>query len=158
MQRLPGTELALLNRVQVVVALGKIAHDNYLAVLKDEGRIDSRAPYVFGHNDPFDEADTDRLVSSEPAEYVYRQTYRTHVDGCFRESKELLRLIFITEEAFVACCRCRSAIECLRSAFLAYEGEAQNQPRRRLILPTGSILHSMAASYGKVLRHESVFD
>ena len=43
-------ELALLKRVQVVVALGKIAHDNYLAVLKAQGRIDSRAPYVFGHN------------------------------------------------------------------------------------------------------------
>ena len=42
-------ELALLKRVQVVVALGKIAHDNYLALLKEQGRIDSRAAYVFGH-------------------------------------------------------------------------------------------------------------
>lgn len=41
-----------------------------------------------------------------------------------------------------------AAIESLRSAFQCFaEGMAQNQPRRRLILPTGSILHSMAASY-----------
>lgn len=41
-----------------------------------------------------------------------------------------------------------AAIESLRSAFAAYHwGEAQNQPRRRLILPSGSVLHSMAASY-----------
>jgi uracil-DNA glycosylase family 4 len=43
-------ELKLLNRVQVVVALGKLAHDNYLSVLKAQKRIASRAPYVFGHN------------------------------------------------------------------------------------------------------------
>ena len=41
------------------------------------------------------------------------------------------------------------AIECLRKAFAAYHrGDAQNQPRRRLILPTGAVLHSMAAAYG----------
>jgi uracil-DNA glycosylase len=43
-------ELILLRRVEVVVVLGKIAHDNYLAVLKDQGRIASRAPFVFAHN------------------------------------------------------------------------------------------------------------
>jgi alanine dehydrogenase len=42
-----------------------------------------------------------------------------------------------------------AAIECLRAAFEAYgKGLAQNQPRRRLVLPTGSVLHSMAAAYG----------
>jgi ornithine cyclodeaminase/alanine dehydrogenase-like protein (mu-crystallin family) len=59
-------------------------------------------------------------------------------------------LIFITEESVRRLLPMRAAIECLRSAFLAYgKGEAQNQPRRRLILPSGSVLHSMAASYGK---------
>ena len=43
-------ELKLLDRVQVVVALGKLAHDNFLSVLKAQNRIASRAPYVFGHN------------------------------------------------------------------------------------------------------------
>jgi uracil-DNA glycosylase len=43
-------ELALLSNVRVVVALGKLAFDNYLAVLKQEGRIASRAAFVFGHD------------------------------------------------------------------------------------------------------------
>jgi uracil-DNA glycosylase family 4 len=43
-------ELMLLKRIEVVVALGKIAHDNYLALVKDQARITSRATYVFGHN------------------------------------------------------------------------------------------------------------
>jgi uracil-DNA glycosylase family 4 len=43
-------EFALLHRVQVVVALGKLAHDNYLAVLKDQNRITRRSAYPFGHN------------------------------------------------------------------------------------------------------------
>jgi uracil-DNA glycosylase family 4 len=43
-------ELALLSSVQVVVALGKIAFDVYLSILRDRGLIKSRAPFVFGHN------------------------------------------------------------------------------------------------------------
>lgn len=43
-------ELTLLPNVQVVIVLGKLAHDNYLAVLKEKGAIESRTPYVFGHN------------------------------------------------------------------------------------------------------------
>ena len=59
-------------------------------------------------------------------------------------------MIHITEEDVSRLLPMRSAIDCLRSAFLAYaKGDAQNQPRRRLILPTGSVLHSMAAAYGK---------
>jgi len=33
-----------------VVALGKIAFDVYLSILRDRGLIKSRAPFVFGHN------------------------------------------------------------------------------------------------------------
>ena len=41
------------------------------------------------------------------------------------------------------------AIRLMRMAFEALgRGEAQNQPRRRLILPTGSVLHSLAGSCG----------
>src|SRR5438552_9904389 len=43
-------ELALLSNLKVVVALGKIAFDVYLSILKDRGIIRSRAPFVFGHN------------------------------------------------------------------------------------------------------------
>ena len=43
-------ELDLLENVRVVVALGKIAFDTYLDVLKVRGAIRSRAPFVFGHD------------------------------------------------------------------------------------------------------------
>jgi uracil-DNA glycosylase family 4 len=46
-------ELDLLTNVKVVVALGKIAFDTYLDVLKARGVIGSRAPFVFGHNRQF---------------------------------------------------------------------------------------------------------
>jgi len=43
-------EFELLTNVRVVVALGKIAFDTYLDILKSRGVIASRAPFVFGHN------------------------------------------------------------------------------------------------------------
>ncbi len=43
-------ELQLLRNLKVVVALGKLAFDNYLAILKDQGIIRTRAPFAFGHN------------------------------------------------------------------------------------------------------------
>jgi len=43
-------ELELLPNVKVVVALGKIAFDGYLDTLKAQGRIASRAGFLFGHN------------------------------------------------------------------------------------------------------------
>jgi uracil-DNA glycosylase len=42
-------ELAILKRVRVVVALGKIAFDAYLNYLKRKGVIRSKAEYLFGH-------------------------------------------------------------------------------------------------------------
>jgi alanine dehydrogenase len=42
------------------------------------------------------------------------------------------------------------AIACMRAVFHAYgRGEAINQPRRRLYVPTGAVLHQMAGSYGR---------
>ncbi|MBI4874714.1 MAG: uracil-DNA glycosylase [Acidobacteria bacterium] len=43
-------ELEMLNRVRVVVALGRLAFDVYLSILKDGGLIASRAAFEFGHN------------------------------------------------------------------------------------------------------------
>jgi uracil-DNA glycosylase family 4 len=43
-------ELSLLSNVRVVVALGKVAFDVYLSILRDRGIIRSRSPFVFGHN------------------------------------------------------------------------------------------------------------
>ena len=42
-------ELALLKQVQVVVCLGKLAFDTYLSIMKDGGRIASRAAFRFEH-------------------------------------------------------------------------------------------------------------
>ena len=46
-------ELALLPNVKVVVALGKIAFDTYLELLKSRGIIRSRATFLFGHDREF---------------------------------------------------------------------------------------------------------
>ncbi len=58
-------ELDLLTHVRVVVALGKIAFDAYLDVLKARGAITSRAPFPFGHNRAFTTAPGQpRLIGS----------------------------------------------------------------------------------------------
>jgi uracil-DNA glycosylase len=43
-------ELQLLCQLQVVVVLGKIAFDTYLAILKDAGKIARRSEFTFGHD------------------------------------------------------------------------------------------------------------
>ncbi len=43
-------ELELLGRVRVVVALGRLAFDVYLSILRDRGIIRSRAPFRFAHD------------------------------------------------------------------------------------------------------------
>jgi uracil-DNA glycosylase len=43
-------ELDLLKNVQVVVALGRLAFDVYLGILRDQGQIARRSGFVFGHN------------------------------------------------------------------------------------------------------------
>jgi uracil-DNA glycosylase len=42
-------ELALLKRVRVVLALGRIAFDVYLGILRDQGKIARRSAFVFAH-------------------------------------------------------------------------------------------------------------
>src|SRR5579871_5026449 len=43
----------------------------------------------------------------------------------------------------------REAVDVMRRTFEALaQGRAQNQPRRRLVLETGSVLHSLAGAYG----------
>ena len=46
-------ELDMLRHLRAVVALGRIAFDNYLAVLRVRGTIESRAGFVFGHDREF---------------------------------------------------------------------------------------------------------
>jgi len=49
-------ELDLLKRVKVVVALGRVAFDNYLGILQGRGLIGSRAGFAFGHDREFQTA------------------------------------------------------------------------------------------------------
>jgi uracil-DNA glycosylase family 4 len=49
-------ELDLLRNVKVVVALGRVAFDNYLGILQKRGLIRSRAAFAFGHNRMFETA------------------------------------------------------------------------------------------------------
>ena len=43
-------ELELLSKVRVVVALGRLAFDAYLSILRDRGLIERRSEFAFGHN------------------------------------------------------------------------------------------------------------
>jgi uracil-DNA glycosylase family 4 len=54
-------ELDLLPNLKVVVALGKIAFDTYLDVLKSRGIIRTRSPFVFGHDCEY------RVAPGQPA-------------------------------------------------------------------------------------------
>jgi len=59
-------------------------------------------------------------------------------------------MLYLSEEDVRAFLPMQEAIGLMRSAFEALaQGRAINQPRRRLILDTGSVLHSMAGSYGR---------
>jgi alanine dehydrogenase len=59
-------------------------------------------------------------------------------------------MLYFTERDVCEMLSMRAAIDLMQSAFERLAGgEAINQPRRRLILPTGSLLHYMAASDGR---------
>jgi uracil-DNA glycosylase len=55
-------EIDALTRVRVVVALGKIAADAYLGILRDRREIRSRADFPFGHGREYKMGDTGRVL------------------------------------------------------------------------------------------------
>jgi alanine dehydrogenase len=58
-------------------------------------------------------------------------------------------MLYLTEADVKELLPMREAIAVMHKTFKALaQGRAQNQPRRRLILETGSVLHSMAGAYG----------
>ncbi len=63
-------ELDLLANVRVVVALGKIAFDTYLSVLKSRGVVNGRAGYLFGHDRHYEIAhgQPDLIASYHPSQ------------------------------------------------------------------------------------------
>ncbi|HML16459.1 MAG TPA: ornithine cyclodeaminase family protein [Bryobacteraceae bacterium] len=61
-------------------------------------------------------------------------------------------MLFINEQQVRENLPMAEAVRLMREVFLALRtGDAQNQPRRRLFLPTGTVLHSMAGAWGKYL-------
>lgn len=61
-------------------------------------------------------------------------------------------MLIITEQQVREHLTMPEAVRLVRDSFLALrDGKALNQPRRRLALPTGTVLHSMAGYYGKYL-------
>ena len=61
-------ELGLFCNLKVVVALGKIAFDNYLDIQKARGIIKSRAAFEFGHNRAFQIGETVLISSYHPSQ------------------------------------------------------------------------------------------
>jgi len=62
---------------------------------------------------------------------------------------EQTAMLYLTESDVQTLLPMKDCIRIMRSTFEALrEGSAQNQPRRRLILKTGSVLHSLAGAYG----------
>lgn len=58
-------------------------------------------------------------------------------------------MLYLTESEVQQLLSVNNCIPIMRSVFQALrDGTAQNQPRRRLILKTGSVLHSLAGAYG----------
>ena len=61
-------ELELLSNVRLVVALGKIAMDTYLAELKRAGKIERVSPYKFGHGAIYRDLAPALLCSYHPSQ------------------------------------------------------------------------------------------
>ena len=57
-------ELDLLTNLKVVVALGRVAFDNYLGILQSRGLIGRRSAFAFGHDRAFEIADGQPLLIS----------------------------------------------------------------------------------------------
>ena len=61
-------------------------------------------------------------------------------------------MLYITEDQVKANLSMHDCVRLMRETFAALRsGAAQNQVRRRMFLPTGTVLHSMAGAFGKYL-------
>ena len=80
-------ELDLLQSVRVVVALGRVAFDVYLSILRDRGIISSRAGFVFAH---------DREHRTAPGQPVLISSYHPSQQNTStgRLTEQMLREVF----------------------------------------------------------------
>ncbi len=81
-------ELDLLPDLRVVVALGRVAFDAYLSVLRDRGLIRSRAAFPFGHNQEHRTAPGQPLLVSS-----YHPSQQNTSTG--RLTRAMLRQVFL---------------------------------------------------------------
>ena len=59
-------------------------------------------------------------------------------------------MLHVTEQQVREILTMQDAVRLMRETFAALRaGTAQNEPRHRIFMPTGSVLHSMAGAYGK---------
>jgi uracil-DNA glycosylase family 4 len=85
-------ELELLQNLQLVVVLGKIAFDTYLSVLKSRGAIDRLADFRFGH-DVLYRLNPALLCSYHPSQQNTSTGKLTQamLDGIFLRAAEIIR-------------------------------------------------------------------
>ncbi len=84
-------ELELLRKVQVVITLGKLAHDSYLGILQDRGLIARRGLYPFGHGATYElPADLPLLIASYHPSQQNTQTGKL-TEAMFRKVFEKAR-------------------------------------------------------------------
>lgn len=86
-------ELALLHRTRVFVALGKIAFDNWLTMLRSRGLVASRAAFAFAHGAEFEIPGAPLLISSY---HPSRQNTQTG-----RLTEEMLQQVFLRARAVI---------------------------------------------------------
>lgn len=86
-------ELKLLKNLSCVVALGKLAFDVYLGILRDRGVIRSRAAYAFGHNVQYEIPGATVLVGS------YHPSQQNTSTG--KLTAEMLRKVFENARAII---------------------------------------------------------
>jgi uracil-DNA glycosylase len=87
------TELKLLRNLRVVVALGRIAFDTYLSLLKDQGTIARRADFSFGHGVLYKDLQPALLCSYHPSQQNTSTGKLTQemLDAVFAEARDLIR-------------------------------------------------------------------
>jgi len=88
-------ELELLPNVKAVVALGRVAFDNYLAILQSRGLVRSRAGFAFGHNRAYQTAPGQPVLiaSYHPSQQNTSTGKLTEemLAAVFRRTRKLLR-------------------------------------------------------------------
>ena len=88
-------ELDLLRNIKAVVALGRVAFDNYLGILQSRGLIRSRAAFAFGHNRVFETAPGQPLLigSYHPSQQNTSTGRLTEemLTAVFRRARNLMR-------------------------------------------------------------------